>query len=176
MIRAARIERHRAKLVTFAVRRFHLSRDAAEDVVQDAILYVWGRVQAGFDPDNVLEYLRWVVKSRALDYIKRNRRYIPEANDPEAFKSMLAMLPDGHDLATESAEEMDSRTDALAAVALLSTLPDTLRAVIMRVSVGGASYQQCADELGIPIGTVKTRIHRGRRLLNAMQPERANLN
>ncbi len=54
--------------------------------------------------------------------------------------------------------------DAALADALRS-LPDKFRAVVLLVDVDGLSYQEAADALGIPIGTVMSRLHRARNKL-----------
>jgi RNA polymerase sigma-70 factor (ECF subfamily) len=49
-------------------------------------------------------------------------------------------------------------------------LPPAFREVIVRVDLGDATYREAAAELGVPLGTVMSRLHRGRRLLaDAMQ-------
>ena len=54
---------------------------------------------------------------------------------------------------------MEART-VLAAVA---ALPEAYRRVVVAVDVQGCSYQEAADHLGIPVGTVMSRLYRGRR-------------
>jgi RNA polymerase sigma-70 factor (ECF subfamily) len=50
-------------------------------------------------------------------------------------------------------------------VAAIDRLPDDFRDAVVLSDVEGLSYQEVADVLGIPIGTVKSRLYRGRRLL-----------
>lgn len=52
----------------------------------------------------------------------------------------------------------DSRVEAA-----LAALPDEQQAVIELVDMAGLSYQQAADALGLPVGTVMSRLHRGRK-------------
>ncbi|MCP4599512.1 MAG: sigma-70 family RNA polymerase sigma factor [Proteobacteria bacterium] len=47
----------------------------------------------------------------------------------------------------------------------LDDLPDDFRVVVVLADIGGLSYKEIADMLGCPIGTVMSRLHRGRRLL-----------
>ena len=49
----------------------------------------------------------------------------------------------------------------------LASIPDTFRQAIELVDIGGASYRDAADTLGCPVGTIMSRLHRGRRLLGA---------
>ena len=55
--------------------------------------------------------------------------------------------------------------------AALRTLPEDFRVAVVLCDVVGLQYDEIADDLGIPIGTVRSRIHRGRALLRtALEP------
>ena len=58
-------------------------------------------------------------------------------------------------------------------VTALSSLPDDFRDVVVLVDIGDFSYADAAQILDIPIGTVMSRLHRGRRLLKATLAEEA---
>jgi RNA polymerase sigma-70 factor (ECF subfamily) len=49
----------------------------------------------------------------------------------------------------------------------LGELPDDFRVPVVLCDVNDLSYEQIADATGVPIGTVRSRIHRGRRMLRA---------
>ena len=55
----------------------------------------------------------------------------------------------------------------------LSSLPDDFRDVVVLVDIGDFSYADAAQILDVPIGTVMSRLHRGRRLLKARLAEEA---
>ena len=58
-------------------------------------------------------------------------------------------------------------------VTALSSLPDDFRDVVVLVDIGDFSYADAAQILDVPIGTVMSRLHRGRRLLKAKLAEEA---
>jgi RNA polymerase sigma-70 factor (ECF subfamily) len=58
-------------------------------------------------------------------------------------------------------------------VTALSSLPDDFRDVVVLVDIGDFSYADAAQILDIPIGTVMSRLHRGRRLLKSTLAEEA---
>jgi RNA polymerase sigma-70 factor (ECF subfamily) len=58
-------------------------------------------------------------------------------------------------------------------VTALSSLPDDFRDVVVLVDIGDFSYADAAQILDVPIGTVMSRLHRGRRLLKARLAEEA---
>jgi RNA polymerase sigma-70 factor (ECF subfamily) len=57
----------------------------------------------------------------------------------------------------------------------VNTLPAGFRNVVLLVDVGHRSYREAASELGLPIGTIMSRLHRGRRMLASRLEEVPNL-
>ena len=81
-------------------------------------------------------------------------------------------LPDDPDRVLASADDVEA---ALAAVTLpddiqaaLRSLPDDFRVAIVLCDVVGLPYDEIAEQLGVPIGTVRSRIHRGRAALRGV--------
>jgi RNA polymerase sigma-70 factor (ECF subfamily) len=73
-----------------------------------------------------------------------------------------------------SAEErVDERLSQDNIVSALSNVPHDFRDVIVLVDIGDFSYQDAAQILDIPIGTVMSRLHRGRRILKKQLAEEA---
>jgi len=76
--------------------------------------------------------------------------------------------------AGDSAEErVDDRLSQDDAVGALSAVPHDFRDVLVLVDLGDFSYADAAQILDIPIGTVMSRLHRGRRILKRELAERA---
>jgi RNA polymerase sigma-70 factor, ECF subfamily len=130
--------------------------DEAEDLVQDVLL----RVRRGLDsyvPGSMEGWLSRITTNAFLDDVRRRRRRPVEAmpDDPER---VLAGAPSA-DEALERSQLPDDVQDAL------RELPDDFRAAVVLCDVVGFSYDEIADSLGVPIGTVRSRIHRGRSML-----------
>ena len=68
---------------------------------------------------------------------------------------------------------MLARLSGTAIVSALADLPPNFREVVVLVDVGDFSYADAAGILGIPIGTVMSRLYRGRRLLKRALADRA---
>ena len=60
-------------------------------------------------------------------------------------------------------DRIASVLEAREVLAAVAGLPDVYRDVVVAVDVQGASYQEAADQLGVPVGTVMSRLYRGRR-------------
>lgn len=133
--------------------------DDAQDLVQEVLL----RVRRGlptYRPGSMEGWLSRIATNAFLDDMRRRRRR-PVSALPAQPEHADRVLP-----AHQSAD------DALAAQTLpdhvqaaLLRLPDEFRAAVVLCDVAGLSYQEIADALEVPVGTVRSRIHRGRALL-----------
>lgn len=130
--------------------------DDAYDLVQEALLRVRKGLET-YQPGSMEAWLSRIVTNVFLDEVRRRRRRPVEAlpADPER---LLPSSP-GADEATESLPD-----DVQAA---LRRLPEDFRTAVVLCDVVGLSYEEIADALSVPVGTVRSRIHRGRRLLRA---------
>jgi RNA polymerase sigma-70 factor (ECF subfamily) len=124
----------------------------AEDLVQDTLLRAYRGI-SGFDG----RYPRaWLLTILRNTHNNRNRRRRPE----------LLRQPDTDRLASMAA---DDRTDAIVddeldveIVRALHALDEPFRRVVELVDVAGLSYAEAAVALGVPVGTVMSRLHRAR--------------
>jgi RNA polymerase sigma-70 factor (ECF subfamily) len=104
-----------------------------------------------------------IVTNVFLDEVRRRRRRPADAlpDDPER------VLP-----ASPAADEVSSGlSDEIQAA--LAALPEEFRVPVVLCDVADQSYEQIAAALGVPVGTVRSRLHRGRRLLRTMLTEGA---
>jgi RNA polymerase sigma-70 factor (ECF subfamily) len=102
-------------------------------------------------------WLSRITTNAFLDDVRRKRRRpaVVMADPPDA------LLP-----AAPAADEVLAAATLPDRVQLaLARLPEDFRAAVVLCDVVGESYEQIAESLGIPIGTVRSRIHRGRALL-----------
>ena len=132
--------------------------DDAQDLVQEALI----RVRKGlerYEPGSLEGWLARIVTNVFLDEVRRKRRRPADAlpDDPER---VLPASP-----AADAAEVATSLSDEIQEA--LATLPDEFRVPVVLCDVADQSYEQIAITLGVPVGTVRSRIHRGRRLLRS---------
>ncbi len=145
------------ELPLLRARALRLTRDplAAEDLVQDTVERAL-RFEATFAPGtNLKAWLQQVLYSVFVSRCRRKRR------ERRALDA-LAADPCAWTRA-DAAPAMATLTPRLERA--LSALPEAFSSVIRLVDLGERSYRDAADELGVPVGTVMSRLFRGRSLL-----------
>ncbi len=132
----------------------------AQDLVQEALLRVRGGLER-YEPGSLQGWLARIVTNVFLDEVRRRRR---RPTDP---------LPDDPDRVLVGGRAADEASNALSeeVQAALAALPEDFRVPVVLCDVADQSYEQIAVALGIPVGTVRSRLHRGRRMLRAMLVE-----
>jgi RNA polymerase sigma-70 factor, ECF subfamily len=148
------------------------SREEAEDLVQETYARAF-RSWRSFQPGtNLRAWLLRILTNLNIDRGRRNQRapqmQALEANDYFLY-DRLAESGDGIS-DTEQIVERLSQDDIVSA---LSAVPHDFRDVLVLVDLGDFSYQDAAQILDIPIGTVMSRLHRGRRILKRELAESA---
>jgi RNA polymerase sigma-70 factor (ECF subfamily) len=140
------------------------SREEAEDLVQEAYARAF-RSWRSFQPGtNLRAWLLRILTNLNIDRGRRQQR-APQMQALEANDYYLYdRLSEGGD-GTSDEERVVERLSQDDIVGALSAVPHDFRDVIVLVDIGDFSYQDAAQILDIPIGTVMSRLHRGRRIL-----------
>ena len=157
------VERYRRQVYSLALRMVRVSEDA-EDITQETFVRMF-RALDRYDPARPFGAWLFTIATRlSIDHIRRRRvkpislsqrdtatdeEYELEIEDP-------GLKPD--ELALHSEE-------ARSAQALIDSLPEHYRVVVMLRHQNDLSYEEIAEALHLPLGTVKARIHRARALL-----------
>src|SRR5881628_1253630 len=147
-----------------------LDRAAAEDIVQDVFLAVW-RNAATFDPErgSARAWILQIAHYRLLNELRRRSRQPEIEADPEGH--VLASLP-ARDPGPAAAAEHRRATLQSA----VDELPSPQRAAIRLAFLDDLTHEQVAAELGLPLGTAKTRIRAGlQKLRGTLGPQWAAL-
>lgn len=150
------VERYQGRL--FALAR-HYTRNAAdiEDMVQDTFLKAFSRLE-GFDHRS--SFYTWIYRiatNTILDVLKRRGRSpIRAVEDPEVIGEVTP-VEGPSPMASLEAGEVAAITRRV-----LDELPDIFKAVLVMREFHGMAYQDIADQLGISIGTVESRLFRAR--------------
>jgi RNA polymerase sigma-70 factor, ECF subfamily len=142
---------------------FLRDRDAAEDVTQEVFIKVW-RALPGFDGRASLSTWIYTIARNASLSALRARRPQSSLSDPQVME------------AVESANAVPSAdvvADRAAILRLVDQLPAKQRQVVMLFYMEAQSYEEVAAMLAMPVGTVKTLLHRARARLCAVAGERS---
>ncbi len=147
---------HGRKIYNFAY-RLTGNPDDAHDLVQEVLLRV-RRGLAGYTPGSFDGWLWRITRNAFLDEVRKRKR------------RPTAPLPDEFDRVVQASSP--SPEDVLASVRLgddiqklLLDLPYEFREAVVLCDVVGLSYEEISKAVDAPIGTVRSRIHRGRKML-----------
>jgi RNA polymerase sigma-70 factor (ECF subfamily) len=156
----AEVARH-LRTLREAARRLTGSIDEADDLVQDAVMRAWTFWER-FEPgSNSRAWLHRILVNTFINAYRKRRRerdlYRAAAEETRREHTTVSLLRQS---------ERDGLGDEVGAA--LRALPNEFRAVVELVDLHDLSYREVASELGCPIGTVMSRLHRGRKQLHGL--------
>jgi RNA polymerase sigma-70 factor (ECF subfamily) len=164
------VTNHSAKVFRLAYRLTGNKYDA-EDLTQEVFVRVF-RSLANFKPGTLDGWLHRITTNLFLDQARRKTRIRFDALAEDA-ESRLA----GRDPGPERSFEFNNLDIDIQAA--LEALPPDFRAAVVLCDLEGLSYDEVAEALDVKLGTVRSRIHRGRTMLRESlahrAPERAGL-
>jgi RNA polymerase sigma factor (sigma-70 family) len=134
----------------------------ADDLVQDCIERAWKNRSAMKDESAIFAWLRAILRNVNIDRARLRRRRPDEAENLDAVSDTLSDGAAGDELALS----MDF-------VRAMNRLTEEHRQVLLLIGLESLSYREVADELGMPIGTVMSRLARARERLRALLEEGA---
>lgn len=129
------------------------NHDDAQDLVQEVLLRV-RRGLATFTPGSLEGWLSRITTNAFLDEVRRRKRR-PLEVVPELPDRLVGVDADPDEVLDRSRLPADVQE-------AIRSLPEDFRAAVVLCDVVGLDYAEIADSLGIPPGTVRSRIHRGR--------------
>lgn len=131
------------------------SLEAADDLVQAACERALGRLDQ-FTPGTRLD--SWMFRIIQTTWVDRMRY---TGRRPQASAEAMDSLP----FDARIHEQAEARADLAIVRAEVAKLPEEQRLVLALVAIDGQSYQEAAETLGVPIGTIMSRLSRARRKL-----------
>jgi RNA polymerase sigma-70 factor, ECF subfamily len=126
-------------------------RHLMDDVLQEAYLKAFRALPSLRGQEALGTWLRRIVYNAAMDQLRGRRRVLP-----------LDDLPDRPDPAPDPADVAVGRRDLAAA---LESLPPLMRAAVLLVDAEGLTYEEAGAIIGVPKGTVASRLSRAREVL-----------
>lgn len=151
-------QRYGRKIYNFAYRLTGNPDDAA-DLVQEVLLRV-RKGLSGYQPGSFEGWLWRITRNAFLDGVRRQNRR-PESTLPDGDHHSLGSSPSPDEVLASVRLSDDVQ-------AALLKLPYAFREAVVLCDVVGLTYDEIADATDIPVGTVRSRIHRGRKMLREM--------
>lgn len=136
-------------------------RSAADDLVQDTLERAWTRIHQWRPGSDLRAWLFGIMHNLRIDQLRRPA--VPTVASNEEFGELPTRATQG------DAIELGDLAVAV------GCLPEEQRAVLLLVALEEMSYQEVAQTLGIPAGTVMSRLARGRERLRRLLDERNNV-
>jgi RNA polymerase sigma-70 factor (ECF subfamily) len=156
------LPRYRDKVFRLCISMLR-DRALAEDVTQDIFLRVW-RALPGYGAQAALStWIYAISKNACLSELRKRKPTVSIDQDQDDYNAEVAALsaPDQDDSATVSVTQV------------LDKLPERYRQAVTLFYMEDKSYEQTAESLGLPLGTVKALLHRARKRLIELTRETA---
>ncbi len=154
------LPRYRDKVfrLTYSMLRNHAM---AEDTTQDVFMRIW-RALPGYGAQSSLStWIYAISRNACLSELRKKRPTVSMNGDEDEYDAEVAAIaaPDSDDSATVSVTQ------------LLDRLPERYRQAVTLFYMEDKSYEQTAESLGLPLGTVKALLHRARKRLIELNRE-----
>jgi len=154
-----RVEAQRFRLTRYA-RALTRDRDRADDLAQDTITRALNKIHLWKEGTDLRAWLFTILHNQYVSMVRRSAR--------EGMHVEIDRAAEIGRTGTVVDEVCSSRLEASDLLKGLSRLPADQREVILMVGYEGLRYEQAAAELGIPVGTVRSRLSRGRDALRRL--------
>ena len=155
-----RIQAHQEALLRAALKFCHGDEALAEDMVQDTFIKALRNTDRFAEGTNLRAWLMRILYNNVMS-VYRHKQVAKEGPYPEGF-----------DPAQEQPADAEVSDEVLQAV---SDLPEDYRKVFLMAALEDSPYQEIAEKLGIPVGTVMSRLWRARQTLQRkLSPASAN--
>ena len=178
------VDRHGSR-IHGAILRMVGDREAADDLAQETLLRAWRALGSFRRGSAFYTWLYAIARNQVLSEWRRRRSVKGQAmlpigpgasDDPDAGSSRGGAAEPAA-TGPGPGEEAARRDDARRVHDALGTLDEEFREAVVLRDLDGLSYEEIAEATGAPVGTVRSRIHRGRAVLRerllAEEPRRA---
>lgn len=156
---------YREQLFKTALRLARSAEDA-EDLLQETYMKAYRHYDSFQPGTNLKAWLFKILKNTFINEYRRRKLVPPQVDFAElegTFETLVTTGPNGQPRTPED-ELLDVSLDGEVGRAL-SGLPHNYKVVVLLADLEGYAYKEIAEILAIPVGTVMSRLYRGRRLL-----------
>jgi len=125
------------------------SRDQGDDLVQETLLRAWAHLAEFQEGTNMAAWLFTILRNHFVNECRRRRRWVEDVDGQFAAKATTVPEQEGWVISTDLRDA-------------LTRLPMHQRDAVILVGAAGMSLEEAASICGCEIGTIKSRVHRGR--------------
>ena len=130
-------------------------RDMADDLVQETMVRAWSSRHTFMPGSNFRPWLFTILRNQFYNALRKRNRLVPW--EPEAAERLLVQEPD-----------QEARLHIADIEGALDQLPSGQREMLLLIAGAGLSYEEAAEVADCKLGTVKSRINRGRAAMRAI--------
>ena len=142
---------------------FHI----AEDITQETFLKAYQRLSTLKEPQSFASWLYVITANHCKAWLRKKRTWIQSLEDTSRAQLEKATYS-GHIIAEN--ERMTAETQREVVKKLLAKLQESDRTVITLYYLGGMTYEEISNFLGVSVGAIKSRLHRARQRLKKEEP------
>ncbi|MDQ3169433.1 MAG: RNA polymerase sigma factor [Acidobacteriota bacterium] len=162
---AALVDRHQQAAWRVAMAALGRAEEA-EDAAQDGFLTAWQRLESLSDDERFRPWLLSIVWRKALDRRRSLRVWLRALSPPAGMNDrLLWTIVDSPDRGPSPEAELLARRAAASTRRMVAALPRKLRDPLLLAASGDYRYEEIAEILGAPVGTIKWRVSEARRIV-----------
>lgn len=160
--------RYREEIYNLCLQRTFGNREDASDLAQDTFVKVFVNLDR-YDPKYTFgQWIYTIARNTFIDYVRRRRDDLP-------IDSLKGAVPAVASDADETPDQhIMNEQHGLLIERCMASLPEKYRQMAEMRFIRQLSYEEIAEQLGLPIGTVKTQIHRARERLCKLITDKAD--
>ncbi|MBD3179671.1 MAG: sigma-70 family RNA polymerase sigma factor [Candidatus Latescibacteria bacterium] len=157
------LQKYRGPVFSICLRMVR-NRDDAEDLAQDVFIKIFNILDRYNPSFPFSSWLYRITSNLCIDFLRKNKRTVfsmdnPVSGDDGDFERQFPSGDIGPEKEVELKEEMVILENAI------QSLPEHYRMIVLLRHQEHLSYDEISETLGIPLGTVKARIHRARKMI-----------
>ncbi len=156
---------HLDALYNFAL-KLTANNDDAEDLVQDTIVKAYRFFSSYEKGTNAKGWLFRILKNSYINNYRKASKQ-PQKVDYDEIEPFYETIRSEQSNTTDMESNMYGQLMDDDVTGALSRLPEDFRTVVLLCDIEGFTYEEIANMLDVPIGTIRSRLHRGRNLLKA---------
>lgn len=137
-----------------------ITREDNEDLEQEVYVKIWKNSEKYQEKGSIKSWISTIAKNASLDYVKSSYHKIAQTSDSEDYT--ISIIKDKKVTPEENIIKLERQKRITEAI---NQLKPKFKEVIIMTEINGYSYEECANKLKCPIGTIKSRIYNAKKEL-----------